>query len=347
MADSIQAYTSPTGAESTSPCRLQKMDLSHNSLRGAGADIARIIPLCSEIDLAACKLEAGDISVMADSIQACTSPTEAESASPCRLKKLELRGNSLTGAGADIARIIPLCTEIDLSKCKLEAGDISAIADSIQACTCPTGAESASSCRLQKLNLGGNSLTGYGADIARIIPLCTEIDLSKCKLEAGDISVMANSIQAYTSPTGAESASPCRLQMLNLGDNGLAKAGADIARIIPLCAGIFLYGCDLNDEDFYTIVNGITQTHNDHRTPDRRQTKRFKPDNPGPSSHIQKLNLEYNNFSDVETVRLLFANLPPSLRWLYLSGNKFTEEGKRDIRSLSKDKHPNLKLVMQ
>ena len=60
-----------------------------------------------------CSLEAGDISFIADSIQACTSSTEGEPASPCRLKKLNLRYNSLTGAGADIGRIItllPLCT---------------------------------------------------------------------------------------------------------------------------------------------------------------------------------------------------------------------------------------------
>ena len=304
IADSIQACTSPTGAESASLCRLQKLDLSLNSLTGAGADIARIIPLCTEINLVWCKLEAGDISVITDSIQACTSSTGAESASPCWLQKLDLSFNSLTGAGADIARIIPLCTQINLTKCKLEAGDISVIADSIQACSSPTGAESASPCRLQKLDLNGNSLTGAGADISRIIPLCTEIDLSECKLEAGDVSVIADSIQACTSPTGAESASPCRLQKLYLGGNSLTGAGADIARIISciqLCTEIRLGGCDLNNEDFHAIVNAIIQTHSehDHSSPDRRQTSRLtsfwnefikyvKSASPGPASHTNR-----------------------------------------------------------
>ena len=299
-------------------------------------------------------------------------------------------GNSLTGAGADIARIIsctPLCTEIDLSQCKLEAGDISVIADSIQACTSPTGAESASPCRLQMLELRENSLTGAGADIARIIsctPLCTEINLSECKLEAGDISIIADSIQAYTSPTGAESASPCRLQRLNLRYNNLTGAGADIARIIsctPLCTEINLVWCDLNDEDFHAIVNAIIQTHSDRHTsvcdqstPDRRQTSRFKvfwhkfikhgkptspgpkshsdrrqtsgikSASPGPASHIERLILLYNKFSDVETVRLLLDNLPPSLRALFLSDNQFNKEEIEEIRRTYNDKHPNLDL---
>ena len=360
IADSIQACTSPTGAESASPCRLQKLDLSDNSLTGAGADIARIISctsLCTEIRLGWCTLEAGDISVIADSIQACTSPTGAESASPCRLQKLDLSDNSLTGAGADIARIISctsLCTEIRLGWCTLEAGDISVIADSIQACTSPTGAGSASPGRLQKLDLEGNSLTGAGADIARIIPLCTEIDLSECKLEAGDISAIADSIQACTRPTGAESASPCRLQQLDLNHNSLTGAGADIARIIsciPLCTEIKLGWCDLNDEDFHAIVNAIIQTHSDrhtsvhdHSTPDRRQTSRIKPASPGPASHIKELWLSYNKFSDVQTLRLLLDNLPPSLRWLTPFGNQFNKEEMEEIRKTYKDKHPNLDL---
>ena len=355
IADSIQACTSPIGAESASPCRLLKLKLYGNSLTGAGADIARIIPLCTEIDLSECKLEAGDISAIADSIQACTSPTEAESASPCRLQKLDLSYNSLKGAGADIARIIeclPVCIWIILRFCMLEAGDISAMVKSIQAYnTSVTGAESASPCRLLKLGLSSNSLTGAGADIAKIIPLCTEIYLAECKLEAGDISAMAESIQACTSPTGAESASPCRLQKLDLRGNRLTGAGADIARIIsciPLCTFIFLGRCDLNDKDFHAIVNAIIQTHSDrhtsvhdHSTPDRRQTSRIKPVSPGPASHIERLDLHHNKFSDIETVRLLCDNLPPSLRELFLSGNQFNKE---EIRRKYEDKHPNLDL---
>ena len=342
-----------------------RVDIDDTNLHGWVGLTKPWMALIQSLEMPYCKLEAGDISVIADSIHTCTSPTGAESASPSRLQKLNLRDNNLTGAGADIARIIPLCTDIDLSECKLEAGDISVIADSIHTCTSPTGAESASPCRLQKLGLRYNSLTGAGADIARIIPLCTDINLSKCKLEAGDISVIADSIQACTSPTGAESASPCRLQKLNLRHNNLTGAGADIARIIsciPLCTLINLGGCDLNDEDFHAIVNAITQTHSDrhtsvhdHSTADRRQTskwkafwhkfiKHVKPASPGPASHIEQLWLNYNKFSDVQTVRLLLDNLPPSLRWLYLYDNQFNEEETGKIRRTYKDKHPNLDL---
>ena len=175
-----------------------------------------------------------------------------------------------------------------------------------------------------------------------------------CKLEAGDISVIADSIQACTSPTGAESASPCRLQKLDLWYNSLTGAGADIARIIsciPLCTYINLGRCDLNDEDFHAIVNAIIQTHSDrhtsvhdHNTPDRRQTSRIKQASPGPASHIEVLSLRNNKFSDVETVMLLLDNLPPSLSELYLSGNQFNKEEIEEIERTYKDKHPKLGL---
>ena len=370
IADSIQASTNSTKAESASPCRLQKLNLNGNSLTGSGADMGRIMPLCTEIGLTECNLEAGDIAAMADSIQACTSLTEDESASPCRLQKLDLSFNSLRGGGADMGRIIPLCTVIHLTECNLEAGDIAAMADSIQACTSLTEDESASPCRLQKLDLSFNSLRGGGADMGRIIPLCTVIHLTECNLEAGDIAAMADSIQACTSPTREESAYPCRLEKLDLSSNSLTGAGADIAKIkpcIPLCAEINLGWCDLNDEDFHAIVNAVIQTHSDrhtsehdHSTPDtkltsrikpaspvaeshtdRRQTSRIKPASPGPSSHIEKLVLDGNKFHDAETVMLLLDNLPPLCN-LDLSNNPFSEEMKQEIEKTYRDKHLNL-----
>ena len=344
------------------------LDIYNTNLHGCVGLTKPWMAFIMSLKMEKCKLEAGDISVIADSIQACTSPTGPESASLCRLMELHLGNNSLTGSGADIARIIPLCTKINLEECKLEAGDISVIADNILAITSPAGVESASPCRIKWikwLNLRFNSLTGAGGDIARIIPLFTRIDLGRCKLEAGDISVIADSIQACTSPIGAESASPCRLQMLDLFGNSLTGAGADIARIIsciPLCTQISLNVCDLNDEDFHAIVNAIIQSHSDrhtsvhdHSTPDRRQTSRLtsfwnefikyvKPANPGPASHIEDLGLWKNKFSDVETVRLLCDNLPPSLRWLELYENQFNEEEIEEIRRTYKNKHPNLDL---
>ena len=186
--------------------------------------------------------------------------------------------------------------------------------------------------------------------------LIQSLRMSQCKLEAGDISVIADSIQACTSPTGAESASPCRLQKLDLSSNSLTGAGSDIARIIsciPLCTEINLSVCDLNDEDFHAIVNAIIQTHSDrhtsvhdHSMPDRRQTSRIKPASPGPASHIEILYLWFNKFSDVETVRLLLDNLPSSLRLVDLDDNQFNKEEIEEIRRTYKDKHPNLILTI-
>ena len=244
-----------------------------------------------------------------------------------------------------------LIQSLRMAWCNLEAGDISVTADSIQAYSSPTGAESASPCRLQELDLKNNSLTGAGADIARIISCIPLIDLGWCKLEAADISAIAGSIQACTSPTG----SSCMLQKLDLNHNSLTGAGPDIARIIPcvpLCTEIYLGWCDLNDDDFQDIVNAITHTHSDRHksvhdqsTPDERQTKRFKPASPGPAAHIY-LYLQHNKFSAVKTVRLLLDNLPLSLRELWLDDNQFNKEEIEEIRRTYKDKHPNRKLVI-
>ena len=119
------------------------------------------------------------------------------------------------------------------------------------------------------------------------------------------------------------------------------------------CTEIDLGGCDLNDEDFLAIVNAIIQTHSDrhtsvhdHSTPDRIQTKRFKPASPGPASHIEKLYLHGNEFSDIETVRLLLDNLPPSLRHLDLDDNHFNEEKIQEIKIAYKDKQLNLTILI-
>ena len=207
-----------------------------------------------------------------------------------------------------------------------------------------------------KVNIYDTNLHGHVVLTKPWMALIQELAMSQCKLEAGDISVIADSIQACTSPRGAQSASPCRLQKLYLYDNSLAGAGADIARIIsciPLCRDIYLSFCDLNDEEFHAIVNAIIQTHSDrhtsvhdHSTPDRRQTKRFKPASPQPASHIERLLLHDSKFSDVETVRLLLDNLPPSLRHLDLSYNQFNKEEIEEIRRTYKDKHPNLILYI-
>ena len=187
-----------------------------------------------------------------------------------------------------------------------------------------------------KVDIEDTNLSGCVGLTKPWMALIQSLTMKRCKLEAGDISVIADSIQACTSPTATGSASPCRLLHLNLFGNSLTGAGGGIARIIkcmPLCVWIILSVCDLNDEDFHAIVDAIIQTHSDrhtsvhdHSTPDRRQTSRIKQASPGPASHIEQLFLNNNNFSDVETVRLLLDNLPPLIGGLDLSGNPFSEE---------------------
>ena len=76
------------------------LDIYNTNLHGCVGLNKPWMAVIQALEMTSCNLEAGDISVIADSIQACTSPRGAESASPCRLQKLNLIGNSLTGAGA-------------------------------------------------------------------------------------------------------------------------------------------------------------------------------------------------------------------------------------------------------
>ena len=178
--------------------------------------------------------------------------------------------------------------------------------------------------------------------------------MERCQLDAGDISVIADSIQACTSPTGGESAPLCRLQKLDLYGNSLRGAGADIARIltcIPLCKEINLGFCDLNNEDFRAIVNVVIETPtdghtsaHDNSTPDKRETSRTKPASPGTGSQIKELSLYKNKLTDVETVRLLLDNLPSSCCWLYLNQNQFKAEERQEIKETYKDKRLCLKI---
>ena len=88
------------------------------------------VTLIQSLTMYNCKLDNCDISVLADSIQARNRPT----ACPCRLEKLDLSCNSLTGAGANIARIIiclPVCTEISLGDCDLNDEDFHAIVNAV------------------------------------------------------------------------------------------------------------------------------------------------------------------------------------------------------------------------
>ena len=178
-----------------------------------------------------------------------------------------------------------------------------------------------------EVNIGGTNLHKCVGLTKPWIALIQSFIIGSCNLEPGDISVIADNIQACTSQTGAESASPCRLQKLDLRENNLTGAGVDIARMIPyipLCKLINLTLCHLSDEYFYAIVISVIQT--------------------GPATQLKRLYLRNNNFTNIKTVRLLLGNLPPFICVLYLDRNKFKEEDTQDIERLCKDKHPNLEL---
>ena len=226
---------------------------------------------------------------------------------------------------------ISLIQSLWMLQCKLEAGDISVLAESIQACTSPTGAESASPCRLQELYLHDNSLTGAGPDIARIIsviPLCTFINLAVCDLNDEDFHAIVNAIVQTHSDRHTSVHDHSTLDRRQTG------------RIKPASPGPASH-TDRRETSRIKPASPGPASHTD-----RRQTSRIKPASPGPASHIKELWLNNNKFSDVETLRLLLDNLPPSLRELWLDGNQFKEEEMEEIRKTYKDKHPNLDLII-
>ena len=221
-----------------------------------------------------------------------------------------------------------LIKSLEMIDCWLEAGDISVMANNIQACTTSSArAESASPCRLQKLNLFNDTLTGSGPDIARIIkciPLCTEITLSSCHLNDEDFHAIVNAIIQTHSD-----------RHTSVHDHS-TPAGRQTSRFKPASPGL------ASHTDRNKPASPGLASHTD-----RRQTSRNKPTSPGPASHIKYLYLESNKFSDVETVRLLFDSLPPSLRQLSLVDNRFNKKEEQEIRRIYKDKkdtHPNLHL---
>ena len=390
-----------------------------------------------------CKLEAGDISVIADSIQACTSTTGAESASPCRLQLLNLYGNSLTGAGADIARIIsciPLCTEINLGRCGLNDEDFLAIVNAIiqthsdshisvhdhktpdrrqtsrikpaspgpashsdrrqtsrikPASPGPAShSDRRQTSRIKPASPGPASHTDRG-QTSRIKPASPGPASHTDRRQTSRIKPASPGPASHTDrrqtsrikPASPGPAShPDRRQTSRIKPASPGPAShtdrRQTSRIKPASPGPVSHTdrrqtsrikpaspgpashTDRRQTSRIKPASPGPASHSDSRQTsrikpaspgpashtDRRQTSRIKPASPGPASHsdsrqtsrIEKLWLNNNNFSDLQTLRLLYDNPPSSLPWLCLSDNQFNKEEMEEIIRTYKDKHLNL-----
>ena len=359
-----------------------EVDIYNTNLHGCVGLTKPWLALIQSIRMDSCQLKAGDISVMADSIQTCTSPTEAESASPCRLQKLNLRDNSLTGAGAGIARIIsciPLCTEIILAVCNLNDEDLHAIVKaiiqtqidrhtSVHDHSTPDRKQTS---RIKPASLGPTSHTDrrQTSRIKSASPRPASHTDRRQTLRIkpaspGPVPHTDRSERSRIKPASPEPAphtdrrQTSRIKPASPGPVPHTDR-RQTSRIKPASPGPASH-TDRRQTSRIKLASPGPASHTDRSErsrikpaspepaphTDRRQTSIFKPASPGPASHIKYLFLQHNKFSDVQTVRLLLDNLPPSLLLLDLSDNQFNKEGREEIRRTYKDKHPTLDLLI-
>ena len=81
------------------------------------------------------------------------------------------------------------------------------------------------------VDISNTNLHGCLGSMQSWVALIHSLTMSWCKLDTGDISALANCIQASTSPTGGKQLL-CRLQKIDLFGNNLKRAGKYIAKII-------------------------------------------------------------------------------------------------------------------
>ena len=338
-----------------------EVDIHDTNLRGHVILTKPWMDLIQSLRMRQCKLEASDISVIARSIQACTSPKRAESASLCRLQKLNLSHNSLTGAGVGIARIItciPLCTEIHLGWCDLNDEDFHAIVNAIiqthsdrhtsvhdhstpdirqRSRIKPASPEPAShidrrqTSRIKPASPGPASHIDR-RQISRIKPTSTGPVSHTDRRQTSRIKPASPGPATHTDRRQTSRIKPASPGPASHTERRQTK------RFTPASPGPASH-TDRGQTKRFKPASPGPASHTD-----RGQTKRFKPASPGPASHIKELWLNHNKFSDIKTVRLLCDNLPSSLTWLWLYDNQFNKEKIKDIRRTYKDKHPNLDL---
>ncbi|XP_072891112.1 NACHT, LRR and PYD domains-containing protein 3-like isoform X2 [Hemitrygon akajei] len=260
----------------------------------------------------------------------------------CKIQKLGLNNVGLTDSGAeDFTSALstkPSLTELDLSCNKLGDSGVKLVLSALRI----------SECKIQKLWLLDVSLTDSGAeDLVSALstnPSLTELDSNCYKLGYFGVKLV---FSALRNPE-------CKIQKLRLNNVGLTDSGAeDFASALSTnrsLTELYLSGDKLQDSRVKLVSAAL-------RNPECK-IQRLRLYNVGLTDSgaedlvsalstnplLTELDLGYNSLTDgsVPGLRRLILTLP-SLKLIWLDGNRFSETGRKELRSL-REVRPGLRV---
>ncbi|XP_063077086.1 protein NLRC3-like [Engraulis encrasicolus] len=190
-------------------CSLKTLDLSHNALHDEGVQhLSHLLnnPQCKlvKLELQACSLTE----------KSCAAIAAVARSTSCSLKTLDLSHNALHDEGVQHL--------LDLLMCKLVTLELRKCSLTEKSCTAITGAAISTSCSLEMLDLGYNTL--YDAGVQHLSELLKD---PRCMLETlllQGCSLTENSCEAIAAAARSTS---CSLKMLDLSKNPIHDAGVE------------------------------------------------------------------------------------------------------------------------
>ncbi|XP_072894538.1 NACHT, LRR and PYD domains-containing protein 3-like isoform X1 [Hemitrygon akajei] len=308
-------------------CKIQTMWLVNVGLKDSGVeDLVSALstnPSLTELDLSDNKLRDSGVKLLSAALR---NPE-------CKIQKLWLRDVDLKDSGAeDLVSALstkPSLTELNLSDNELGDSGVKLVSAALRN----------PECKIQKLWLRDVDLTDSGAkDLVSALstnPSLTELNLSDNKL--GDSGVKLVSA-ALRNPE-------CKIQKLGLRGVGLTDSGAeDLVSALSTKPSLTELDLSLNELG----DSGVKQVFAALRNPECKIQKLQLSDVGLTDSGVEDLvsalstnpsltvlNLGSNSLKDrsVPALRRLILNFP-SLEWIWLVGNRFSETGKKELRSL-------------
>ncbi|XP_059816861.1 NACHT, LRR and PYD domains-containing protein 3-like [Hypanus sabinus] len=251
----------------------------------------------------------------------------------CKVQKLGLREVGLTDSGAeDLASALstnPSLTGLSLSYNKLGDSGVKLVSAALRK----------SECKIQKLGLRDVGLTDSGAeDLASALstkPSLTGLNLGDNKLGDSGVKLVSAALRK----------SECKIQKLGLNNVGLTDSGAeDLVSALstnPSLTELNLSDNKLGDSGVKLVSAALRNREckiqklwlNYVGLTDSGAEDLVSALSTNPS--LTELNLSENSLTDgsVPGLRRLILTLP-SLKWIWLLVNQFSETGKKELRSL-------------